>query len=343
MNTSKIAFVTGATGLLGNHVVRQLLAQGHGVRALIRSPEKARRQLGDLLGQGLQLVEGDIRRPADFAQALRGVDVLFHTAAYFRESYEGGAHAAQLHETNVEGTEQLMRQAYAAGVRCMVHVSSIAVLGHNPGGEVDESLLQVLDEAKDDYYRSKIQTDERVYRFLAEHPDMHISLVLPGWMHGPGDAGPTAAGRFVLDYLQGKLPAFPDATFSLVDARDVAAAALAAADNGRRGERYLAAGRAMHMRELMAMMEVVTGQAGPRRQAPTWLMFVLAMGYELHARLTGKPALLSLASARTLVNDYGRRFSSEKTRRELGVVFRPVDQTLRDAVAWYRGRAGFLA
>lgn len=329
---SHTAFITGSTGLLGNNLVRLLADKGYRIRALARDANKAARQFGDL---DIEVVNGNMNDIAGFAASLRGVDILFHTAAHFRQSYSGGNHWDELYKTNVLGTAALLEQAYAMGIRNMVHVSSIAVLGGDSDRLVDESML--ADPGKvDDYYRSKIETDKVIHAFLATHPDMSVVLVLPGWMHGPGDIGPTSAGRFVLDYLNGKLPGVIDARYSLVDARDVAQVMLAASTAGRRGERYLAAGRAMHMRELFCAMEYVSGKAAPKRKIPMAALWLIAAAQELYARLSGKPVLLSLATVRNIVSDYGRKFSDVKTKRELGVQFRPLEVTLRDEIDWYR-------
>lgn len=330
----KIAFVTGATGLLGNNLVRLLLEEGYQVRALVRSAQKAQAQFGTQAG--LQQVCGDLTRVADFAPALQGCSVLFHTAAYFRDSYKGGRHLAALQQTNVAGTRALLAHAHAAGIRRMVHISSIAVLGHRTNGLIDESMLLNKQDAPDDYYRSKIESDEVVLGFLEQHPEMDISLVLPGWMHGPGDMGPTSAGQFVQDYLQQKIPGIADAAFSVVDARDVASVALAASRHGQRGERYLAAGHPVTMAELLQAMAVITGIPAPQRKLPRPLLYTIAMLQEAYARLSGKPVLLSLATVNNMARDYGRQFSSDKIATAFGLGFRPLAQTLSDEVMWLR-------
>lgn len=114
MTQEKIAFVTGATGLLGNNLVRLLLAEGYRVRALARSERKAMEQFGELTGSRLEVVLGDLTDVKGFAPALRGCQVIFHAAAYFRESYKGGRHLDALRKTNVEGTQNLLREAYTA-------------------------------------------------------------------------------------------------------------------------------------------------------------------------------------------------------------------------------------
>ncbi len=333
-------FVTGATGLLGNNLVRQLLAEGASVRALARSAEKARMQFADLAGADLELVIGDLADIKGFAANLRGVATLFHTAAYFRDSYKGGNHRKALISTNEAGTRQLIAAAYDAGIRRMVHTSSIAVLDGPRGALIDETMVRKRSDA-DDYYLSKILADEAVFDALGRWPDFHISLVLPAWMWGPGDAGPTSAGQTALDFLHRRLPGIPPATFSFVDARDVAATQIAAAKAGRRGERYLAAGRNMSLSELFPLLAQVSGVPAPNAKLPFWLLFVIAGLQESVSRLTGKPVLLSWAAVQNMARESGRtRFSSAKAEQELGLHFRPVTETLSDTVAWFRARGG---
>ena len=108
--------------------------------------------------------------------------------------------------------------------------------------------------------------------FLEAHPDMWACMVLPGWMVGPGDAGPTSSGQVILDFLNRRLPGVPPATFSVVGARDVAEAMWLAAIHGRRGERYIAAGRPMKMGELFQELERLSGVRAPRWGVPTQLL-----------------------------------------------------------------------
>ena len=330
---ARLAFVTGATGLLGNNLVRDLIADGWRVRALVRSPDKARQQFA---GLEVEIVQGDMLNVSGFAVALAGVDTVFHTAAYFRDSYKGGRHWDALYAANVEGTRHLLDRAYAAGVRRFVHTSSIAVLRGARGAVIDETMLRDERDA-DDYYRSKILSDRVVLSFLDTHPDFWAAMVLPGWMHGPGDIGPTSAGQTVIDVALKRLPGVPPGSFSVVDARDVARAMLLANEKGRRGERYLAAGRHMTMADLLPLVAQATGVPAPHRRIPLWLMHLLAAGYEVYARLTGRPVLLSWAMARTIATEDDRsRYDHAKSKRELGLRFRPVTETLHDEVAWFR-------
>ncbi len=330
------AFVTGATGLLGNNLVRLLLERGVAVRALARSRTKAETQFGQI--PGLEIIEGNMQDVAGFAPALAGCDVVFHTAAYFRESYGGGKHWAMLKRINVDATAGLITAAHAAGVRRFIHTSSIAVVNGPRGALIDESMTRDPRDA-DDYYRSKMQSDAVVQAFLRDHPEMFAAFVMPGWMHGPGDLGPTAAGQFTLDYLKRALPGIPPGTFAFVDARDVAFALVAAAEKGRRGEHYLAAGHHIAMPDLVKIYAGVTGTPAPKRQIPVAVLWPIAALQELMARITRRPALLSLATVRTMRAEAERtRFDPAKSRDELGVTFRPIAQTINDEVAWFRAR-----
>lgn len=335
----KSAFVTGATGLLGNNLVRELVLRGVAVRALVRSLDKGRQQFDGLAG--VELVPGDMADVGGFAAKLQGCDVVFHTAAFFRDNYKGGSHWDELERINVDGTAMLIGQAYGAGVRRFVQTSSIGVLNGEPGVLIDENCLRELGDA-DDYYRSKILADQAVLRFLAQHRDMHASLVLPGWMWGPADIGPTSSGQFVNDVVLGKLPGLVPGSFSVVDARDVAQAHIAAALQGKRGERYLAAGRHMTMRQLVPLLGRVANVKTPTRGLPVPLLYVLAALQEVYARVTGRPILLSLATVRLMVKEAGRtHFNHAKSERELALTFRPLEQTVADTVGWYRSRNWF--
>ncbi|MFS2217732.1 SDR family oxidoreductase [Telluria sp. Tellsp104] len=335
----KYAFVTGATGLLGNNLVRELVWRGVTVKALVRSAAKGQQQFAGLAG--VELVTGDMANVAAFADQLQGCDVVFHTAAFFRDNYKGGNHWKELERINVEGTASLIEQAYRAGVRRFVQTSSIGVLQGERGAPIDETCLRELGDA-DDYYRSKILADRAVLRFLANHSDMHASLVLPGWMWGPADIGPTSSGQFVNDVVRGKLPGLVPGSFSVVDARDVAQAHIAAALHGQRGERYLAAGRHMTMRQLVPLLGKIANVRTPTRELPLPLLYVLAAVQEVYARISGRPVLLSLATVRLMVKEAGRtHFNHAKSERELALTFRPFERTVADTVTWYRSQGWF--
>ncbi len=326
------AFVTGSTGLLGSNLVRQLLEQGHSVVALARSPEKARKQLG--ASPQLAVVKGDLEDIAAFAPHMAGCDVLFHTAAYFRESFGRGDHWSMLERLNVRGTIDMLNAAERLGLKKVIYVSSSGVIGAPVSGTVsDESAPVNAAAATNLYFKSKVVAEEAVALWQKTH-SLPVVLILPTWIHGPGDAAPTAAGQIVRDFLGGKLPAVPPGGSPVVDARDAAAAMIAAVERGRSGERYIINNRLASLAELTQLLERVSGVAAPKVHLPYLAAIMVAWVSERIASLTGKESSVTVNGIRTL--QYNFELSSAKAVRELGVSFRPFDETLRDSVAWQR-------
>jgi dihydroflavonol-4-reductase len=325
------AFVTGATGLLGSNLVQVLLQQGHEVRGLVRSKEKAERVFP---GAKIDFVTGDMSDVAGFASSLAGCDVLFHTAAYFREYYQPGDHKGTLEKINVQGTVDLLIAAEKQGVKKAIHISSAGVIGRKPDGSAgDESTMPDDHAASNLYFSSKVDTELAIGRFLKER-SLPVVMILPSWMWGPGDSAPTAAGKLVLDYLKRKLPGVVDGGSSIVDVRDVAAATINAADRGKSGERYIVGGSYFDFAAILATLERVTGVPAPTRKIPYALSLAVGAAAQTWARLTGGKALVTLAGVRTI---HGKNeVNSAKAIRELAASFRPFEETVRDEVAWFR-------
>lgn len=328
------AFVTGSTGLLGNNLVRALRAEGHTVRALVRSEAKGRELLA---GTGAELIRGDMADVAAFADALDGCDVLFHTAAYFREYFGRGNHAPRLEAINVAGTLALAEAARAHGVARFIDTSSSGTIGLKPDGSAgDETTPPAAVAQTNLYLRSKLTIAAQLPAFAARL-GLDVIQVLPGWMFGPWDAAPTGSGRLVLDFLAGKLPAIPPGGTSIVDARDVAAGMIRAATHGRPGERYLLGGQFLTLADVIGTLAHVTQLPAPRRHIPYPVALTYAAASQALARLSGSDPLVTIEAVRIM--QARLRVSSAKAERELGWTTRSMTATLRDEVDWYRERS----
>ena len=332
---TNIAFVTGASGQLGSNLVFQLLAEGYQIRALVRSLEKGRRQLPY---EDVQLVAGDLTDVAAFAAQLQDVDVLFHTAAYFRESFASGSDQDQMTRINVDGTIALFDAAVQAGVRTIIYTSALGVLRRPDGDRPFDETAPANDRSTNAYFLSKVAAEQAIAAWLSTPEitaqEVRLVQILPGGMWGPGDAAPPGFGQVVIDYLEGKLPVVLPGGVPFVDARDVAQALVRAAEVGKPNARYIVSQRMVSIAEIMETLERVSGVHGPRVRLSFPVVTVLALGAELAARVTGQPAALTRVSVDALRGDFAA--SSAKAQRELGVRFRPVEETLRDAVAWFR-------
>jgi dihydroflavonol-4-reductase len=325
------AFVTGSTGFLGSNLVQALLERGYEVKALARNKQKAQKVLGHLK---LEIVEGDLDNVSKFAPALAGCDVLFHTAAYFREYYAPGNHWDTLEKLNITATIELLTAAEKHGIKRAVHTSSSGVIGmkpnHQPG---DENTPPDTKRLENLYFRSKLKADEAISNFLKQSK-LEVITVFPGWMHGPGDAAPTAAGQVVLDLLGRKIPAYPDGGTTVVDVRDVANGMFLALENGKNLDRFILSGKYMSLQEIGAAIERVSGVPTPKRVLPASLVLAIAWMSERISSITKQPSSMTVEGVKTLLpKDVA---SSAKAVRELGVTFRNFDETAKDAVNWFR-------
>ena len=326
------AFVTGSTGLLGSNLVKLLLAQGHEVKALARSPEKARKQLGSL--PKLEVVQGDMENIPGFVSAMQGCDVLFHVAAYFRETFGRGDHWPKLEQINVTGTITLLNEAEKHGLKKVIYVSSSGVIGLKPDGSPgDETTPPGQNTEANLYFKSKVLAEQAVATWLKTHT-LPVVLILPTWMYGPQDAAPTTAGQIVLDFLNRQLPAIPPGGNAIVDARDVAQAMIFAVERGQSGERYIISNQFQTMGQITSKLEQASGVPAPKMHLPYPMALAVAWVTETLAQIQGKDALITINGIRTL--KHGADVSSAKAMRELGHTPRPFEETLRDAVNWYR-------
>lgn len=321
-----VVFITGATGLLGCNVVTELLARDFQVRALVRRPDAR-----EILGESVDLIEGDLRNVMSFEKHLVDTDVLIHAAACYGEYYRSGDHSA-LTEINVQGTNDLLYAAARQGVRTIIFISSSAVLKTQTDGRVDEN-SPYAEKTDDPYFSSKIDAEQAVFRFMESHPEIRIVSILPTVMLGPGDRGPTPTGSFIMKLMQGKMKFVLPGWHRIADARDVATAVVASMTRGESGERYLVGGRRYAFSEIYGAVAEVSGQALPTRKIPPAMLLFASHLMGLFGKLTRKPQLIKPGIVKRLQEDFVYR--STKAEQELGVSFRPLAETMEDTVKWF--------
>jgi nucleoside-diphosphate-sugar epimerase len=318
------AFVTGGTGFIGRRLVRQLLARGDEVRVLARSPQSA----SDLAAAGAHIVPGDITDLESMTADMRGSDVVFHVAAWYKI---GTADTSQARKINVDGTRNVLGLAYALGVPRIVYTSTVAVFGDTSGETVDEDYRADPGALLTEYDRTKWAAHYEVALPLIEQ-GAPIVIVLPGGVFGPGDT--SIVGDLMRRFYGGRLPVLPGPetaiTYAHVD--DIVAGHLLAAEKGRVGESYILAGPGLTMGEFADLFALLTGMRAPRLRIPAgWLRpFAPLMG--LLQQLVPVPDTFGGESLAMLGATYLAR--SDKARQELGWQPRPVEEGLADTLAW---------
>ncbi|RMH13142.1 MAG: NAD-dependent epimerase/dehydratase family protein [Gemmatimonadetes bacterium] len=322
--------VTGGSGFLGSHLVRELATRGRGVRVLdrVRPHDPV---------PGVDYVLGDVTDPDTVARALDGVDTVFHLAA------KAGLWASDpgaFERVNGAACRTVFGACERRGVSRVVHCSTEAVFKSRRRGRVprnrpiDEDLRLRLDDMVGPYARGKFIAEQEA--LAAAERGLHVVIVNPTIPLGPGDWNLTPPARMLLGFLNGRHPAYLEGVFNFVDARDVALGHIAAAERGRPGQRYLLAGHDLRMSEFLALVESLTGLPMPRLRVPYAVAVGAALGSEALARLTGRRPASPLTGVR-LARD-PNTFSNRRAREKLGVTFRPLAETVRDAVAWYAER-----
>jgi nucleoside-diphosphate-sugar epimerase len=311
-------FLTGGSGFLGGHLLRELRAAGCEVRALSRRADSD----AALTAAGATPVRADLADPASLQRALAGCEAVFHAAA---DTSVWRPQAAAQTAANVDGTVHLLRAAEAAGVRAFVHTSSVSAFSHLVSETLTESVAQRGGESWINYERSKYLGEQAVRAAALPWIVFNPSQIL-----GPGDRHNWSRLIGMVD--REKLPGIPPGSGAFADVREIAAAQLRAWQRQRFGQAYLVGGEHASIAEFVHRVGVALGRRTPSRATPAWVLVAYARVLDAVSRLTGREPALTPESAtltsRTL------RVDSSKAMRELDYRETPLDALIADTLAW---------
>ncbi len=317
-------FVTGATGFIGSHVVRALRARGESLRCLCR-PTSHRADLEDL---PIDWVVGDLTDRDSLRRAMTGAEVVFHCAADYRLY---AREPAEIYRSNVDGTRNVLDLAAELGVRRIIYTSSVGTLALGGPRPANENARGHLEDMVGDYKRSKFLAERVVESWIDR--GLPIVVVSPSTPIGEGDAKPTPTGRIVVDFLNGRLPAYVDTGLNLVDVRDVALGHLLAADRGRLGESYILGGVNLTLQQMLELLGRLTGRRPPRFKLPHWVPLAIAHLEQPLARWLGRDPRVPLDGVR--MSKSMMFFDAGKAVRELGFPQSPIEPAFERAVSWF--------
>ncbi len=321
------AVVTGANGFIGANLVMALLRENIEVRAFVRKQSDTRA----LEGLDVELVQGDLRDAASVRTAVRGCEALFHTAALYTLWTRT---PEEVYATNVAGTETVMKAALEQGIEKIVYTSSESTVASAGDGTVaTETGHTDPNRAPGDYKRSKCLAEQLVLKLC--QAGLPAVIVNPTTPLGPHDYKPTPTGRIVVDFLNGRMPAYVEAGFNFVDVEDVVAGHLLALKKGTPGQRYLLGNQNMTFKEMLELLGQIAGRKPPRWRLPLSVALVAAYADEfVRGKLLGREPRIPVAGVKAA----GKRrfFDCSKARRELGLPQTPIPRTLEKAVDWFR-------
>jgi dihydroflavonol-4-reductase len=323
--------VTGASGFLGSHVARLLAERGERVLVLLRPTSQTRL----LEGLAVERVSGDLRDASSLGSALAGVKTVYHVAADYRL---WSRDPREIYESNVQGTRNLLEAARRAEVEKFVYTSTVGTVAVPRDGALpDENTGTSIDEMIGDYKRSKWLAEQEARQAWAA--GLPVVIVNPTTPVGPGDAKPTPTGRIIVDFLNGRMPAYVDTGLNFVPVEDAAAGHLMAAERGRIGERYIIGGENLTLKQALDILSLVSGRAAPRMRVPHVLALGAAYADAALSRLVGREPQIPLDGVR--MARHSMFVSTEKARAELGFSAGPIPAAFERAVRWYEA-SGYI-
>ena len=318
-------FITGSTGFIGSSIVRELLADGLEVRALTRPGA----DISNLKGLDIELWQGDLLDTICLNAGIKGCQWVFHAAADYRLWTRT---PESMYRVNVDGTKNLLNASLENGVERVVYTSSVGTLG-NPGDGTPgtEDAPVTLNDMVGHYKKSKFLAEREAEKFV----DMGLPLVIvnPSTPVGPNDIKPTPTGKIIVDFMNGKMPAYLDTGLNLIAVEDCAKGHILAAKVGQTGRKYILGNRNMTLCNIFEMIERLTGMPAPRIRLPYFPILIAAYLNEGISSITGKEPLIPLAGVKM-----ARKFmffDSTRAKNELGLPQTSVESALGRAVDWF--------
>jgi len=319
--------VIGANGFLGSHVTRQLVANGHEVRVMVR-PNANTIGIDDL---SVMRFSGDIWDNDTLRDAMHGVDDVYYcvvdTRGWLRDP-------APLFRTNVDGTRNVLDVAKSANLRKFVFTSSYVTVGRRRGHVATEDDI-IVDRGLTPYVRSRVQAENIVLQYAKEHGLPAVAMGV-STTYGSGDWGRTPHGAIIAGAAFGKLPfVMSGIELEAVGVDDAARALILAADRGRVGERYLISEKMISNADVVRIAAEAAGVPAPTKSIALPMSYVLATAGSIKAKLRGTDEQLSLGSLRLMRAE--AQVDHSKASGELNWEPRPVEESIREAARFWAG------
>ncbi|CAN5436310.1 SDR family oxidoreductase [soil metagenome] len=303
--------VTGATGLLGSHIIEKLLADGIATIALHRAG-------GDGLPEGVIKRRADILDEVSLREAFEGATTVIHSAAYvsFNPRWR-----KKIFDTNVIGTRNAINTCLQSGIKNFIHISSVAALGRTSKKTITEESTWTKAYSTD-YAESKYLAELEVYRGAEE--GLTVSIVNPSTILSA--AQPERSSATLFNYVWNEERYYTDGFLNYVDARDVADVVIQLCKNPQPGEKFiLSAGHLTYLNFFSELAKRLKKRAPSINVSPA-LTFWAGWGEELWARILGREPLVTRQSARMAIQSF--QYSNQKSLDSLGIRFRTAEETL---------------
>lgn len=322
--------VTGATGHIGNVLVRLLSERGDIVSAYCLEHEDT----SAIAPYVTTIHYGDIRDVSALHIGCLGQDVVFHLAGVIDIT---SSHKAkrQMQEVNVEGTQSVLQCCKESSVKRLVYVSSVHAIREKPLGTIIEEATEFNPLWVKGYY-AKTKAEATSLVLQAQSSSLDVIVVHPSGVIGPDDYHLSNTGQLILNYLEGSMRVYIAGGYNFVDVRDVSQGIINAALYGLSGQCYILSGHYCSVKELLLALTTLRKKPTRLTWIPRWMVYIVTPFFALFYRITKQKPLFTPYSLYTLVSNSA--FSSQKAQHQLGYTSRPLIQTLSDTVKWYLAR-----
>lgn len=320
-------FITGATGLVGSFICRQLLDNGHLIKATKRASSKM--TLLEGIETQIEWVVGDMNDTEFLEEALSGTEAVIHAAAVisFDKRWED-----KMYRTNVLGTADLINACLKSGVKKFLHVSSVAAIGRKPNAkflsEEDRWEGTVFDSI---YARSKYLQELEVWRGAQE--GLEVKIVNPSIVLGPGlwdEGGSTSVFKYSYD----EKAFHPEGTVNYVDVRDVSTTIVRLLESDISNERFILNAGTLSYKDFFGQIAKAFGKKPPRKQVKPWMLRLAVFFEFIRSRITGKEAMITRDTA--ILSRSKFHFQNEKIKEALGIEFKPLEESISWSVSELR-------
>lgn len=324
--TEKKILITGGTGFLGTHLVKQFLDAGAKNLRVMASSVPAW-----MTDSGVEGFAGSVTNRDDVAAATKNCEAVYHLAGKVSFAYDG---AAQMNRIHVEGTRLLAQAAKENKVKNFILASSSGTSAITEDGEiVDETYPQPVEIlTKWAYYASKYYQEKTALRAFQDKGE-RLVILNPSLLLGEGDER-LSSTKIVLDFMAQKLPITPTGGVNFVDARDAATAFLNALDKGSHGERYLLGAVNWSVQEFFGRLERLSGVSAPMFSVPKRVAIAGSNFISSLYKTFDKPTPFEASEVE--MGEYFWYFDSAKAEEELGFTTRDPMETLHDTISYLR-------
>ena len=318
--------VTGATGHIGNVLVRKLYERGYQVVAFVLKNDNI-----DMFKElNIKYKYGDVNDIESLENAFLGADVVFHLAGIIDI---GNGNKSRMYKVNVEGTKNVVDVCKKVGVKKLVYTSSVHAIKEQPKGKVITETNEFSSKlVKGTYAKSKAEATE--YILNSNSDDLEVIIVHPSGVIGPYEYIKSNMGQLIIDCAAERMKAYIKGGYNFVDVRDVAYGIILACEEGKPGECYILAGHYVSIKELMKYVEEITHVPAPKFKIARWFAYATGFLSEIYYKIMKqKPLFTSYSVYTTGTNS---NFSIQKAQKELGYKTRPIKETMKDTINWLK-------